>query len=284
MTVNLGDALENRIPEDGLISLDDVIAIHTVQAPCSGVKREGRRIEVIIGTADLALGEVGRIIVEPSVSTSLGILVSILVLNHIALLIIDIRSGLTVNGVLDGLTEHVLLDIDLGSGLGTLRELKRCAFVILVAGISLAKGNRLVTPEGSEVIGSSLDTGEVEVREEDDGTELVGEEAVDIVNLLLSGLEFLDSLFVLGEFLLQIVDLLLEIIGGLLNLSLGVRDLLLDTLYSLVKLILGSILGEVLDSLLNLGDPGLEIIDVTLDEVVSGLVSSFEGGHTRLQS
>ena len=156
--------------------------------------------------------------------------------------------------------------------------------MILVAGISLAKGNRLVTPEGSEVIGSSLDTGEIEVREEDDGTELIGEETVDIVNLLLSLFEFLDSLFVLGEFLLQIVDLLLEIIGGLLNLSLGVRDLLLNTLYSLVKLILGSILGEVLDSLLNLGNPGLEIRDVTLDEVVSGLVSSFEGGHTRLQS
>ena len=64
MTVNLGDALENRIPEDGLVSLDDVIAIHTVQAPCSGVKREGRRIEIIIGTTDLALGEVGGIIVE----------------------------------------------------------------------------------------------------------------------------------------------------------------------------------------------------------------------------
>ena len=67
VTVNLVDVNENRIPEDGLVSLNDIIAVHTVQAPLSGVKREGRRIEIVIGTTNLALGEVGGEIIERKV-------------------------------------------------------------------------------------------------------------------------------------------------------------------------------------------------------------------------
>ena len=65
---------------------------------------------------------------------------------------------------------------------------------------------------------------------------------------------------------------LTKLFGSLGNLILCILDLLLKGIGSGLKLVLGSILGEILDGILKLLDTTVKSGNVTLDEVISCFV------------
>ena len=220
----VSDALEDRSP-DLLVSLDgDILPIHSVESPLGGVKREGGRVDVVVGDTDLAESE--------------------------SLLLISSLEG---------------------SG-GSCRELDCSALVVRGLDSSLDTVER---SDVGEVIRSGLDTSVVEVRDEDDG----GKSAESSENLIEQGLSLFDSLSVLIDSRLEIIQLLLDT-GSLIEdeiLNFGDLGLKLGDLVS--KILLGGVVGleisngtlKVLNLVLQGSNVRLNAGELTLESAHSAL-------------
>ena len=226
------DTLVDREP-GLLISLDNILLVVTVQAPGSGVGGEGGRIEVIVGLTDLTLS------VDDSIT--------------------------------------LLVNDNLGSGLGTLEEgildslIILCLFSLLSKeSLVFLKSDDIIVEELGEVIGSGLDTGEIEVRHEDDAAELVGEKLEHLVQLVIEvleqGVDLLDGVIV-GEELVNLSD---SIVLGeefiYLSGSVVLGEDLIDLRGSVV---LGK---ELIDLVLGVNLVGIGLLGEELVNLVSGVI------------
>ena len=149
------DTLEDRSP-DALLAPHDILDITAKEAPLSVSDIEGGRIEVVPGLAELTHYEVAGIV---DILVGVGILGR----NGIAVLIADIVTGLGINLVVNRVAKSVMGIENTGLNLGTLREgspsISVRITVVEIVNVIRTKFVDLKAEEGTEVIGSSLNTG-----------------------------------------------------------------------------------------------------------------------------